>query len=166
MRRFFEHDGKRFLYDYSTLSGERVIVARRLAELHFERVKNPPRSVRELKMTGDHLWEADVFGYLLTEVDENGKPVEWNRDTSPDEAREFYLKLPADVFEQLEYCRADFFVKARILRPDAAERLQNMFNAIKGMSSDTKDPESEEPALPETPNESLDSTTPESEDEG
>ncbi|MCB0713388.1 MAG: hypothetical protein KDD67_13755 [Ignavibacteriae bacterium] len=138
MKQVFEQGDQKFVYDYTKLKAERIAIARRIAELHSERARNPPRSINELKMSGDHLWEAEMFSYLLTELDDDGMPVKWNPHNSPDKALAFYKDLDGIYTDALELCKSDFFVRARIVRPDALERLARIIAATQAESSESE----------------------------
>lgn len=161
MRKVFKQDGKYFVYDYKLLKGGRITVARRIAELHFERTQNPPRSINELKMMGEHLWEAEFFSYLLTPCDSKGKPEAFDWNTTPDEAKEFYMNLDSKWMDALEFCRSDFFVGARIVRPDALRRLGAIMQELRGESSASEVVATSETSSGETPSVESDSLTPE-----
>lgn len=148
----FEHDEKRFVYDFDILTLEQRESARSIYQWGIEQAAKPPESLAKLFISGGHNIMLKAFGYLLRRIGPDGKPAKFDVEAAQGEVLEFVRDMPAaEMQDRLLECQADFFTRARIadlelirlVRGFEAARegikgsLDAMYKAVLQLSQDT-----------------------------
>lgn len=115
----FFHDGKTFVYDYAECSLTQIALAQSVFRWEAEQMQHPPRSLRDLQMSGGMDAEIKAISYLLLEK-QDGRLQPFDRRS--DAPMTFVQSLPSKHQPDLKRVRRDFFRKTR--RPDLASMLQ------------------------------------------
>lgn len=171
MRIEFENDGKRYVYDpnddgFNALQHFR---ARAIWEYQGQIKQERPPTYAQMEATGATDADMRALSHLLIEIDEEGNVVKYDDVKSPVRARAFLDELPGRHAQTLMDIRADFFDNAGLFNVDSAMQLTALSGALMGgakveelLRDAIEQRTIRETRSSPTPNESSDSTNPES----
>lgn len=129
MKKTFEHEDQRFLYDLDVLP---VVAYRRAHSVYLfqsQVIQNPPSTWREYEASGAADADERAFAHLLIELDEEGDPKPYRGGKSAETAQKFLNVLPAKYRHDLEECRKDFFEEAGLLNIVSLKQLGALYGA-------------------------------------
>lgn len=161
MRHEFTHNGETWVYDTDgvTLSIDAYDRARTLFLFVQQQATDPPRTLRELILSGAPDAFKQAMGALLLKKRDDGTLEPYVEATHQGEG--FVRSLPYKEWDNLEACRRDFFVRARVVNIASLLRWSDSRSAALARSRSPATPTtSDDDRSPATENVANDSTPP------
>lgn len=152
----FEHGGEVWAYDFdSEVCGyERFLQAHAIWHFQQRVYAAKPETFAELQETGATEADRRALAWLLIEVDEDGKDMEFH-DQSIARATAFLKGLPMREHAKLKEVKDDFFGRAGLYNVVSMQELASLYGAsTNGMvarliAQSTSEQTTEQPTLPD-----------------
>jgi hypothetical protein len=108
-RQLFTNGGIVYCYDFDLITFEQAQMANEVMQFKKQSIDKPPKSIRDLVISGSAEYMARTFAFLVTRLDANGQPEQFVRVRTYDAALAFVQALPVSMWQKVEECIVDFF---------------------------------------------------------
>lgn len=130
-----------YIYDYSKLTVDRILMGRKLFHLSTKDFTNAPKDITELSILTNRETEKQAFSTILMKRNADGtlEKYEYGAVSSLN----LLEKLTGSDFERLMKCQDDFFLRVGIQSPElmmqSIDILGQSVNILKGLKDLEKD---------------------------